>query len=104
MNECAKQYGKDFAVVETGYGRSQVPDNEDMLWPETPEGRLQFMADIVNTVRNAPHGIGVFYWAPEREIWNADGTPGPAVFTLDSLKTLTKSPSSHLPDEVMKSF
>jgi hypothetical protein len=47
-----------------------------MLWPETPEGRLQFMADIVNTVRRAPRGVAVMYWAPEREAWNEDGSPG----------------------------
>jgi hypothetical protein len=30
-----------------------------MLWPETPEGRLQFMVDIVNTIKKAPRGLGV---------------------------------------------
>lgn len=89
MNECAKRYGKDFLVVETGYGRSRVSNNEDMMWPETPEGRLQYMADLVNTVKKAPQGLGVMYWAPERDIWNADGSPGPAVSVMDQLTTLT---------------
>jgi arabinogalactan endo-1,4-beta-galactosidase len=71
-----------------------------MLWPETSDGRLQFMVDLVNTVRNAPHGIGVMYWAPELDIWNADGSPGPAVFTLDSLSTLTRRAASHAPSAV----
>ena len=100
MNRCAERYHKDFLVVETGYGRSHLPDNTCMLWPETPEGRLQFMADIVNTVRKAPRGIGVMYWAPEWEAWNADGSPGPAVSVLDHLQDLTGRPASHAPTAV----
>jgi len=97
MQECARRYGKDFLVTETGYGQSHVADNPDMLWPETPEGRLQFMVDLVNTVKAAPRGIGVQYWAPEFGLWNADGSPGPAVFTLDSLQALRARPASHAP-------
>lgn len=97
MTECARRYGKDFLVAETGYGRSQRADNPDMLWPQTPEGRLQFMVDLVNTVRQAPRGLGVMYWAPEFDLWNEDGSPGPAVFTLDHLADLTARPASHAP-------
>ena len=100
MQECARRYGKDFLVTETGYGQSHVPDNPDMLWPQTPEGRLQFMVDLVNTVRAAPRGIGVQYWAPEFGLWNEDGSPGPAVFTLDHLTDLTARPASHAPAAV----
>jgi len=100
MEESAKRYGKEFLVAETGYGPSHYPDNPDMLWPATPEGRLQFMVDLVNTVRNAPHGLGVMYWAPEYDVWNEDGTPGPAVFTLDHLKDLGTGPASHAPAHV----
>jgi arabinogalactan endo-1,4-beta-galactosidase len=98
MNECAKRYpNKDFAVVETGYGRSSAQNNKSMLWPETPEGRLQYMADIVNTVGKAPRGIAVMYWAPEREAWHADGSPGPVVSVLEHLTTFTNRPASHAP-------
>jgi arabinogalactan endo-1,4-beta-galactosidase len=100
MNRCAERYDKDFLVVETGYGRSRIPDNKCMLWPETPEGRLQFMADIVNTVRKAPRGLGVMYWAPEREAWNDDGSPGPVVSVLDQLANLSGGPASHAPAAV----
>jgi len=100
MNQCAKRYGKDFAVVETGYGRSRVDDNPDMKWPQTPEGRLQFMVDLVNTVQKAPRGVAVMYWAPERDVWNDDGSPGPAVFVLDRLTTLVDRPASHAPTTV----
>jgi arabinogalactan endo-1,4-beta-galactosidase len=97
MNRCAERYNKDFLVVETGYGRSHIPDNKCMLWPVTPEGRLQFMADIINTVRKAPRGLGVMYWAPEWEAWNDDGSPGPVVSVLDQLARLSGGPASHAP-------
>jgi len=97
MNQCARQYNKDFAVVETGYGRSQVQDNADMMWPATPEGRLQYMVDVVNTVKNGPRGLSVMYWAPEWDIWNKDGSPEPAVSVLDRPTLLTSRPASHAP-------
>ncbi|MGD0368476.1 MAG: glycosyl hydrolase 53 family protein [Acidobacteriaceae bacterium] len=97
MQECARRYHKDFLVMETGYTPPHAPTNQDMLWPVTPQGRLQFMVDLVNTVRKAPRGLGVLYWAPEHDLWNADGSPAPAVFTLDNLTTLATGPASHAP-------
>ncbi len=96
MDSCASRYHKDFLVAETGYGNSHVPNNPDMMWPETPDGRLQFMVDLVNLVR-ARGGIGAMYWEPEWEVWNADGTPGPAVFTMDSLVARRNHALSRLP-------
>ena len=100
MNQCAQRYHKDFIVMETGYLPVRVANQSDMFWPVTPQGRLQFMVDLVNTVQKAPHGLGVMYWAPERDLWNDDGTPGPAVFTQDNLTTLTHRPDSHAPAAV----
>ena len=100
MNQCAQRYHKDFIVMETGYLPVRVANQSDMMWPVTPAGRLQFMVDLVNTVQKAPHGLGVMYWAPERDLWNDDGSPGPAVFTLDNLTTLAKRPESHAPTAV----
>jgi arabinogalactan endo-1,4-beta-galactosidase len=97
MEECARRYHKDFAVVETGYGRSQVKDNPDMKWSQTPEGRRQFLIELIDTVQSAPRGISVMYWAPERDLWNDDGSPGPAVFVLDRATTLTNSPTNRAP-------
>ncbi|HEY2806643.1 MAG TPA: glycosyl hydrolase 53 family protein [Gemmatimonadales bacterium] len=99
MANCAQRYHKDFLVTETGYGNSHRPDNPDMLWPITPAGRLQFMADLVNTVK-AAHGLGVMYWAPEYDLWNEDGSPAPGVFVLDHLRDLTARPASHAPAAV----
>ena len=81
-------------------GRAGRDMSRYFLWPNTPEGQLQFMVDMVNIVRKGPNGAGVFYWAPERAIWNADGSPGPAVFTPDNLTRLTKRPESHVPVEI----
>lgn len=97
MNQCAQRYRKDFLIMETGYEPSHVANNNDMLWPVTPEGRLQFMVDLVNTVQKAPRGLGVLYWAPERDLWNADGSVGPTAFTLNKLAALGKSAESHAP-------
>ena len=100
MHESARRYHKDFLVAETGYGQSHVAENPDMVWPQTPQGRLQFMVDLVNTMKKAPGGIGAMYWEPEWEVWNPDGSPQPAVFALDSLKALRRGPLSHLPAAV----
>jgi arabinogalactan endo-1,4-beta-galactosidase len=117
MSRCAQRYRhKEFLVVETGYsarggpragmttaaadGRPGRDLSRYFLWPTTPEGQLQFMVDMVNMVRKSPNGTGVFYWAPERAIWNADGTPGPAVFTPENLTKLANRPESHVPESI----
>jgi len=100
MQQCAVRYHKDFLVVETGYGRSHVKGNTSMLWPETPQGRLQFMADLIHTVQQAPGGRGVLYWAPEWEAWNDDGSPGPVVDVLRHVDELRARPASHVPAAV----
>ena len=97
MDSCAARFHKDFLVAETGYGNSHVQDNPDMMWPLTPAGRIQFIADLINTMKKAPRGIGAMYWAPEFGAWNADGSPGPVVFVLDSLQALRARPASHVP-------
>jgi arabinogalactan endo-1,4-beta-galactosidase len=83
-----------------GGGRAGRDLSRYFLWPNTPEGQLQFMVDMVNIVRKGPKGAGVVYWSPERAIWNADGSAGPAVFTPDNLTKLTKRPESHVPTEI----
>jgi arabinogalactan endo-1,4-beta-galactosidase len=88
------------AAAAAGGGRAGRDMSRYFLWPNTPEGQLQFMVDMVNIVRKGPKGAGVFYWAPERAIWNADGSPGPAVFTPDYLTKLTNRPESHVPIQI----
>ncbi len=96
MTQSMERYHKAFLVAETGYGQSHMADNPDMVWPFTPQGRLQFMVDLINTIQ-AAGGLGAMYWEPEWEAWNPDGTPQPVVFALDSLQALRHGPLSHLP-------
>ncbi len=108
MAECDRRYHKPFMVAETGYaqtGGPQITTRKYMEWPGTQQGQLQFMTDLVNTVKRAPNGLGVFYWAPEgrgngNSMWTMDGSPAPSILVLDHLKELTTQPASHLPAEL----
>jgi arabinogalactan endo-1,4-beta-galactosidase len=102
--ETSRRYKKPVMVVETGYAQSGgdavMSQNKYSLWPGTQEGQLQFMVDLVNTVKRVG-GTGVFYWAPEGSrgngMWNADGSPAPSIFVIDNLVKLLSSPGNHLP-------
>ena len=63
-----QRYGKDVMIVETGYpSRDTHPSAaaaQYMVWPETPAGQKQFLADLIRTVKESG-GIGVNYWHPE---------------------------------------
>lgn len=119
MIESEKRYHKPFMVVETGYVQNdpnamsspetianpvlsaRTPrDKGFMQWPGTPQGQLQYMADVINTVQRN-RGIGVFYWAPEGArgdgMWNADGSPAPSIVVMDHLKDLATRPLSRIP-------
>jgi arabinogalactan endo-1,4-beta-galactosidase len=104
--QCERAYHKPFMVAETGYaqsgGESVMKQRKYNLWPGTPQGQLQFMADVINTVKSVPGGIGVYYWAPEgrafgagNSLWNSDGSPAPAVSVRANLSSLTVRPASH---------
>jgi arabinogalactan endo-1,4-beta-galactosidase len=102
--ETSRRYKKPVMVVEAGYpqsgGDQVLSQNKYNLWPGSQDGQLQFMVDLVNTVKRAG-GTGVFYWAPEGSrgngMWNADGSPAPSVFVLDNLTKLGSGPASRLP-------
>jgi arabinogalactan endo-1,4-beta-galactosidase len=107
--QCGRAYHKPFLVAETGYsqsgGETVMKERKYNLWPGTPQGQLQFMADVVNTVKAVPGGLGVYYWAPEgrtlgtgNSVWMADGSPAPAVFVLSNLSRLAERPASHQPE------
>jgi arabinogalactan endo-1,4-beta-galactosidase len=71
LRETIQRYHKDVMVVETAYpSRDSHPSPaaaKNMIWPQTPEGQKQFLADVIQVVKEAPegHGIGVNYWHPE---------------------------------------
>ncbi len=120
ITESTKRFGKPFMVVETGYpqtGGEQMMSTPETIahpvlsaadpkakgfyqWSGTPQGQLQFMVDLVNTVQRAG-GSGVFYWAPEgangNGMWNRDGSPAPSIMVMDHLKELTTQPASKVP-------
>jgi arabinogalactan endo-1,4-beta-galactosidase len=80
LRETIEHYHKDVMVVETAYPSRPVPESapalKNMIWPMSPEGQKQFLADVIRTVKGAPehHGIGVMYWHPEAtHIPNATG-------------------------------
>ncbi len=110
IDQCERAYHKPFLVAETGYAQSGgdalMHERKYNLWPGTPEGQVQFMADLINIVRRRPGGLGVYYWAPEgrtlgggNSIWRADGSPGPSVSVLEAVSRLTIRPASHLPEQ-----
>jgi arabinogalactan endo-1,4-beta-galactosidase len=106
FRETINHYHKDVMVVETAYPTRDVNPTpaarKNMIWPMTPEGQQQFLADVIKTVREAPegHGIGVNYWRPEETYvrnpngrsWGPDansvfddkGYPLPAMNVLNS--------------------
>jgi arabinogalactan endo-1,4-beta-galactosidase len=105
--ETFNRYRKPIMIVETGYPQTgPLPTGTAgryMLWPATPQGQLQFMADLINTARRDPHNMGVFYWQPEgrgrgNALWTTSGTPAPALLVNERLKELTTRPASQMPE------
>ena len=106
LRETINHYHKDVMVVETAYPTRDVNPTpaarKNMIWPMTPEGQKQFLADVIETVKEAPEGrgIGVNYWRPEETYvhnpngrsWGPDansvfddkGYPLPAMNVLNS--------------------
>jgi arabinogalactan endo-1,4-beta-galactosidase len=105
LRETIKRFHKDVMVVETAYPTRDVHPvpaaAKNMIWPMTPEGQKQFLADLIKTVKEAPahHGIGVNYWRPEltyiphrtghrsgpdaNSLFDYKGCPLPAMYVLD---------------------
>ena len=116
LRETITHYHKDVMVVETAYPSRAVKlapaAVKNMIWPMTPEGQKQFLADVIRTVKEAPEGrgIGVNYWRPEatympnRERWGPDansffdakGYPLPAmnVLGLQGAPTVARTEST----------
>ena len=104
LRETINRYHKDVMIVETAYPSRSVPlssaAEKNMVWPMTPEGQRQFLADLIKTVKDAPdgRGIGVNYWHPEatyvtntagrawgpdaNSLFDAKGYPLPAINVL----------------------
>ena len=105
LRETIKRFHKDVMVVETAYPTRGNPPNsgaaKNMVWPLTPDGQKQFLAELIETVKQAPEhrGIGVNYWHPEatfvpgatggrggpdqNSLFDAKGNPLPALSVSD---------------------
>jgi arabinogalactan endo-1,4-beta-galactosidase len=56
MNQCARRYNKDFAVVETGYDRTHIENNPFMKWRRRPkDGRSIWPTSSIPSKR--PHAV-----------------------------------------------
>jgi arabinogalactan endo-1,4-beta-galactosidase len=104
LRETINHYHKEVMVVETAYPSRDINPSpaaaKNMIWPMTPEGQKQFLADLIKTVKEAPdgRGIGVNYWHPEatystnttsrrggpdaNSLFDAKGSPLPAMNVL----------------------
>jgi arabinogalactan endo-1,4-beta-galactosidase len=114
LRQTIAHYHKDVMVVETAYpSRDTRPSPaaaKNMIWPMTPEGQKQFLADLIKTVKEAPEGcgIGVNYWRPEatyipnapgqggrpdpNSLFDAKGNPLPAMNVLGLQPALAATP------------
>ncbi len=104
LRNTIERYHKDVMIVETAYPSRDVHPSpaaaRNMVWPMTPAGQKQFLADLIRVVRQAPEGrgIGVNYWHPEatfipgstdrwsgpdaNSLFDAKGNPLPAMDVL----------------------
>ena len=79
LSQCeqvALDHGKYFAVLETawpftledsdGYKNSITTDNSNIsqLYPISPQGQVDEISDVFNSVMSNVNGLGVFYWEP----------------------------------------
>jgi arabinogalactan endo-1,4-beta-galactosidase len=129
LRKTIRRYHKDVMIVETAYPSRNVHPSpaaaKNMIWPMTPEGQKQFLADLIKTVKDAPNGrgIGVIYWHPEatytrtatggewgpdaNSLFDAKGHPLPAMSVLGressaptatvKINTSGKQPNDALP-------
>lgn len=66
----AEEFRKPIQIVEVGYPwktAKKWTEKANMDWPLTAAGQAQFLRDVVQAVREVPHGLGggVWYWHPE---------------------------------------
>jgi arabinogalactan endo-1,4-beta-galactosidase len=98
LRQTIEYFHKDVMVVETGYParfrRLTPAQARNMVWPETPEGQLEFMKEVISAVKAAPdgRGIGVMYWHPESTI-----IPGPTTRPNMDVNSLFDANGNALP-------
>ncbi len=74
-NTLTSRFDKDIIIMETGYNfnptkpdgwTGQLTDNGpyEEIYPSSPDGHKEFMADLFNGLKSAPRCIGDLYWDP----------------------------------------
>ena len=118
LRQTRRRYGKEVMIVETGYPsrdtRLSPAAAKYMIWPQTPAGQKQFLADLIRVVK-AGGGIGVNYWHPEatyvpgttnrwwrpdaNSLFDAQGHPLPAMNVMD-LQSAAQTAQSGTPHSI----
>jgi arabinogalactan endo-1,4-beta-galactosidase len=93
----AQRYKKPIIVVETAYDweSGEQFTNGKPPFPETPAGQAQFLAAVVQAVKETPDGLGkgVFWWEPmadgaiqKRSLFDTQREALPAIHVFDPPK------------------
>ena len=67
----AHEFDKDIIIAETAYSMEpQYHIDEPGIYPESPEGQMQFLEDLHKTITATPNkrGAGLFWWNPTANI------------------------------------
>ena len=107
---------KPVQIVETAYYYQWKPStglnwNSFTTWPDTPEGQLAFVRDLIAELKNHPNVNGLYWWFPEengngpnksilngwlnRGLWDNDSHR--ALPALYELKAFADDPSAIVP-------
>ncbi|MBR2206868.1 MAG: glycosyl hydrolase 53 family protein [Prevotella sp.] len=117
LNLLADNYPeKPVQIVETAYYYQWKPStglnwNSFTTWPDTPEGQLAFVRDLIAELKNHPNVNGLYWWFPEengngpnksilngwlnRGLWDNDSHR--ALPALYELKAFADDPSAIVP-------
>ena len=117
LNLLAENYPeKTVQIVETAYYYQWKPStglnwNSFTTWPDTPEGQLAFVRDLIAELKNHPNVNGLYWWFPEengngpnksilngwlnRGLWDNDSHR--ALPALYELKAFADDPSAIVP-------
>jgi arabinogalactan endo-1,4-beta-galactosidase len=110
VNALAVRFGRDIAVVETGYPwtLTNYDSMGNFVWqesqlqpgyPATPDGQRSFLREVKRILKNAPdhRGIGLYYWAPDyvsvspiESVWENVATFDNSTNALSSLETFAE--------------
>jgi arabinogalactan endo-1,4-beta-galactosidase len=113
LNDLAVRYNKEIIVTEIAYPwtlQSLNDNHGNIVWnssqlhqgyPSTVEGQFNYLADLIQIVKNVQNnkGVGVIYWAPEYISVQPIGSPWENVTLFDfGGEALSSFAAFHEPD------